>query len=282
MNILFIDDTEQLNKQYIGVGGVIFHDDTLTNLCALFKGKKELHGIPAEIEIKWSPPKGSWLGLNLINENRIIAYSDFLNLVSYFDGKVIVSVMKKDGLNQSTTGAKWKCIEFVTERFQFFLQEQTDRNGLIIADFPSNDKEDRELLDKYYQLLEEGTHYVKPKNIVMNLLTTKSHLNPALQLADLIVGITTAMCTTRQDYALPYWETVKRNFHANQNGQVMGCGLKIYPKEIIGGILPTLFPEVIIESENEEESYKEYNDRMRYSYSVLLSEEELDLYFPRS
>jgi len=275
VNILFVDDTEQLNKKYVGVGGVILRDDSINTLCTLFKRKKESHGIPAEVEIKWSPPKTSWLRQNLIDKNRISAYSDILDLLRSFDGKVIVAVVQRDELKQGVIEAKWKCIEFVTERFQFFLQEHEDRNGIIIADFPGSGKEEKELLQNYYQLLEKGTYYVRPKNIVMNLLTTESHLNPALQLADLVVGITTGMCTPRRGYAIPYWEIVKRSFHRNQNGEVMGCGLKIFPNEIIGEIHATLFPEEF------EESYEEYIERMRYLYSVLMSEEELNMHFPR-
>jgi hypothetical protein len=56
----------------------------------------------------------------------------------------------------------------------------------------------------------------------MNLLTAESHLNPAFQVADLVVGITTGMCTPKRNYALPYWDIVKRDFHHNQNSAVMG------------------------------------------------------------
>ena len=38
MNILFIDDTEQSN--YVGIGGVIFHDDYLKDLFGSFKKNK--------------------------------------------------------------------------------------------------------------------------------------------------------------------------------------------------------------------------------------------------
>ena len=281
MNILFIDDTEQLKKQYVGVGGVILRDDSINTLCTLFKRRKKLHGIPAEVEIKWSPPKSSWLGQNLIDENRISAYSDILDLLRAFNAKVIVAVVQRDELKQSVIETKWKCLEFVTERFQFFLQEHEDRNGIIIADFPGSGKEEKELLQNYYQLLEKGTHYVKPKNIVMNLLTTESHLNPALQLADLVVGITTGMCTPRRDYALRYWDIVKRSLHCNQNGDVMGCGLKIFPKKIIGGIITTLFPEVTEEREDIGQTYEAYIEEQRYLYSVLMSKDELDMHFPR-
>lgn len=281
MNILFIDDTEQLNKQYVGIGGVIFHDGYLNDLASLFNQKKVLHGIPPEEEIKWSPPKQSWIWKNLVEDKRISAYSDILTLVRSFKGKIIVAVVQRGDSEQSLIEAKWKCIEFVTERFQFYLQAQEDRKGLIIADFPGSGKEEKKLLQDYYQLLEKGTKYVKPANIVMNLLTTESHLNPALQVADLVVGITTAMCTPRRDYALPYWEIVKRNLHRNKNGEIMGCGLKVFPNEIVREINGTLFPEEIEEGEDSDESYEEYIESMRYLYSVLMSEDELNMHFPR-
>jgi hypothetical protein len=222
MNILFIDDTEQSNSNYIGIGGVIFHDDYLKDLCSLFKQKKAEHGIPPEEEIKWSPPSDSWIAKNLRGENRVAAYSDILSLVDSLKGKLIVAVKQRDSSKQSLREAKWECIKFVTERFQFYLQNHEDRRGIIIADFPASKKEEKKLLQDYYQLLEKGTEYVKPINIVMNLLTTESHLNPALQVADLVVGITTGMCTPRRKHTLQYWDIVKNNFHRNQNGEVMG------------------------------------------------------------
>ena len=281
MNILFIDDTEQLNKQYVGIGGVIFNDSCLINLFSLFNQKKALHGIPTEEEIKWSPSRNSWIAKYLIDDNRISAYSDILALVRSFNGKIIVAVVQIDESKQSSIEAEWKCIEFVTERFQFYLQAQEDNKGLIIKDFPGSGKEEKKLLQDYYQLREKGTKYVKPSNIVMNLLTTESHLNPALQVADLVIGITTAMCTPQRDYALPYWDIVKRNFHRSQNGEVMGCGLKVFPIEIIREIHAILFPEEVEESEVLEESYEEYIEGIRYLYSVLMSEDELNMHFPR-
>lgn len=274
MNILFIDDTEQLNKRYVGIGGVIFRDDCIDNLFSLFRQKKVLHGIPAEEEIKWSPDRGSWIANNLIGDKRISAYSDILGLVRLFHGKEIVASLRRDISPYDLIEAKWKCTEFVTERFQFFLQAHEDKIGIIIADFPGSGKEEKKLLQDYYQLLEKGTKYVKPSNIVMNLLTTESHLNPALQLADLVVGITTAMCTNRRNYALPYWDLVKSNLHCNQYGEVMGCGLKVFPPETAEEIHEVLFPEDF------EEGYEEYRERMRHLYSVLMSEDELNMHFP--
>ena len=280
MNILFIDDTEQLNK-YVGIGGVIFHDDYINNLFSLFRQKKASHGIPPEEEIKWSPRRNSWIAKNLIGQKRISAYSDILGLVGSFKGKLIVAVVQRDASKQSLMEAKWDCIEFVTERFQFYLQAHEDRKGLIIADFPASKEEEKKLLQDYYQLLEKGTKYIRPSNILMNLLTTESRLNPAVQIADLVVGITTGLCTPRRKSALQYWDIVERNFHRNQNGEVMGCGLKVFPNEIVGEIHAKLFPEEVEETGRFEESYQQYIERMRSLYSVIMSEDELDMHFPR-
>lgn len=101
-------------------------------------------------------------------------------------------------------------------------QTPEGKKSLITADFLGSGKEEKKLLQNYHQLLEKGTKYAKPSNIVINLLTTESHLNPALQVADLVVGIATGMCTPKRNYALPYWDIVKRDFHHNQNSDVMG------------------------------------------------------------
>lgn len=281
MNILFIDDTEQFAKKYVGIGGVIFHDDSIEGLCNLFRYKKKVHGIPDNEEIKWSPRRDSWIHKNLVEGKRLSAYSDILDLLNSFGGKVIVAIVQRDESKQSSTEAKWNCIEFITERFQFYLQSHEDKGGLIIADFPGSGTEEKQLLQDYYQLLDKGTRYVQPSNIVMNLLTTESHLNPPLQVADLVVGITTGMCTPHRDYPTQYWNILKRNFHRNQSGKVMGCGLKIFPSEIIEEIHSILFPEEVKESEDAEETYEEYIESQRYLYSAMMSEEELDMYFPR-
>lgn len=274
MNILFMDDTVQVGKRYIGIGGVIFRDDCIDNLFSLFKEKKELHGIPYEEEFKWSPNRDSWIANNLVDDRRILAYSDILDLIRLFHGKEIVAVWRRESTPYDLTESKWKCIEFVTERFQFFLQVQDDRNGIIIADFPGSGAEEKKLLSDYYQLLENGTKYVKPTNIIMNLLTTESHLSPGLQLADLVVGITTAMCTDSRKHAQDYWHVVKNNLHRSPYGEVMGCGLKVFPTEISEEIHETLFPEDF------EESYEEYREQMRYLYSLVMSEDELNIHFP--
>jgi hypothetical protein len=276
MNILFIDDTEQMEKRYVGMGGVIFNDNSIPNLFSMFTHAKESHSIPASEEIKWSPRKGSWIFENLRGEKRIAAYSAILNLIRLFGGKIITAVMYRYMTSYNVREAKWKCIEFVTERFQMFLQSQEDKNGIIIADFPGSGTEEKKLLSDYYQLLDSGTRYIKPSNLVMNILTTESHLNPGLQIADLVVGITTSMCTSHNAYASNFWHIVKESLHQSAGGIVIGCGIKIFPRETAEDIYARLFPQYF-----EEEGLEEERERMRRLYSLIMSEDELDLHFPR-
>ena len=122
MNILFLDDSSQENERFIGIGGVIFHDTCIHNLNQLFDAVKEEHGIPTDVEIKWSPRKNNWVYTNLIEDKRNSAYSAFLNLIRLCNGTTMVTVICKDITSFDTTEAKWQCIEFISERFQFFLQ----------------------------------------------------------------------------------------------------------------------------------------------------------------
>jgi len=272
VNILFIDDTGQNKDKYVGIGGVIFQDECINNLFGMFRSKKEAYGIPAEEEIKWSPRRNSWIFENLRDDRRISAYSDILKLVGMHGGTVMVAVLQRDVTSFDLIQAKWKCIEFITERFQFFLQAREDKNGIIIADVPGSGRDEKKLLSDYYLFLDKGTSYVKPSNIIMNLLTTKSHLNPGLQIADLIIGITTAMCIEQSDFASNFWPIVKDNLYRNREGSVAGCGLKIFPEETAEDAYERLFPEDF------EEEYEEYKERMRYLYKEVLGD-DVDLYF---
>jgi hypothetical protein len=59
----------------------------------------------------------------------------------------------------------------------------------------------------------------------------------------------------------------------------MGCGLKFYPSDKAAGLHRELFPEESIPDDLEGQ-YQEHREEMRYLYSQVLDEEELDLYFP--
>ncbi len=69
-------------------------------------------------------------------------------------------------------------------------------------------------------------------------------------------------------------DTEQLNKRYVEIGEVMGCGLKVFPPETAEEIHEVLFPEDF------EEGYEEYRERMRHLYSVLMSEGELNMHFP--
>jgi len=281
MNVLFLDDTQQIGSEYVAVGGVVFHDDQLRDLSDVFEKKKAEHLIPADEEVKWSPARHSWLREHLRGQERVAAYLDILGLVRLFRGKIIVAVTRTQETPVDVVRVKWECMRFVTERYQFLLQNADDPHGVIISDFPGSQREDRDLLRKYYELRKTGTGYVRPENIIMNVLTTESHLNPALQIADLVVGATTSMCSSRPTYAVPYWDNMKSSFYRGKQGWVMGCGLKVMPGAMVSEVQARLFPEEVPVTAVRPMMRDEDVEQLREWYSVIMTEEELDLHFPR-
>lgn len=275
MNILFLDDSSQEKEKFVGIGGVIFHDTCLKNLNELFDATKKEHGIPDNVEIKWSPRRDNWIYKNLIEDKRNSAYSAFLNLIKFCNGITMVTVICKEVTSFDTIKAKWQCIEFISERYQFYLQSQEDANGIIVEDFPGSGSEEKVLLGNYYEFKQKGTRFVKPTNITMNLLTTESRWQPGLQIADLIVGVTTAMCASRIDYATNLWYVVKEKLYRNPVGGIPGCGLKIFPRESAKNMYKRLFPEHF------NKDSIQYIEEMRHLYSQIMDEDELDINFPQ-
>lgn len=274
MYVLFLDDSLREKDKFVGIGGVILHDTYLSSICQLFEATKETYDIPSDAEIKWSPKRDNWIYTNLVDEARNLAYSAFLNLVKVCNGKAMVTVIHRSITSFNIERAKWLCMEYISERFQFFLQSQEDKNGIIIQDYPGSHDENKKLLCDYNQFRQKGTPYVKPSNIIMNLLTTESQYHPELQIADLIIGVTTAMCTNDKGYASIFWPFVKSNLYQSTTGNIIGCGLKVFPQESAETVYNRLFPEHF------EKEYEEYVEEMRWLYSQVMSEDELNMNFP--
>lgn len=267
-----------MKGQYVGVGGVAFHDDSIRGLFKMFGHTMESLGIPAPEELKWSPAKRSWVWENLVEDKRVEAYSAALNLLKTFDGTSIVSVVRRDMTSFDIARAKWESLRFVTERFQMFLQAQEDNDGIVIADFPGSGKDEKRLLADYDEFRGKGTDYVRPANIVMNLLTTESHLNPGLQLADLVVGSATCMCTPQNERASRLWHLVKSTLYRSKDGYVPGCGLKVFPQEWANETYQRLFAE--FSDQDDYEAARLEREHERYLYSQVMSEDELNMHFP--
>ena len=87
------------------------------------------------------------------------------------------------------------------------------------------------------------------------------------------------MCTPKNDYAVDFWHLIKSNLYRSTDDVVMGCGLKIFPKECAEAIYKRLFPEYF--EVEQYQDYEAYRQEMRYLYSQVMTEDELNMHFPR-
>lgn len=77
-----------------------------------------------------------------------------------------------------------------------------------------------------------GSDYMPPTRIPLNVVTTPSHLVRPLQVADLVVGITTAMVGGATKYAGPLFPLVGQMMIRNAKDYIGGTGLKVFPDEL--------------------------------------------------
>jgi len=233
MYILFLDDSCQRKDRYVGLGGVAFHDQYLFQVAKRFNAIKKKYSIPPIEEIKWSPKRSSWIYKNLRGVRRFQVYSLILRLINRFRGTVFVSVGSPytDSRQRVKTQIILNNIENLLERFEMFLKTQNEY-GIIIADHERCHKDNKKLLEHFYEMQMTGTRYIIPRMIPLNLLTAPSHQVPFLQIADLIVGITVAMISGMDEYAKQYFPIIKDTFYRRKNGEIAGYGLKLFPNRL--------------------------------------------------
>lgn len=104
---------------------------------------------------------------------------------------------------------------------------------MIICDRPSGGpKQADEFLAAYVEHLASEFNHMLAESFAMNMLTAPSHMVRHLQIADLIVSITTAMASGNTKWAEFYFEIVRGMMLTNSLGYVGGTGLKVYPDQL--------------------------------------------------
>jgi hypothetical protein len=126
-----------------------------------------------------------------------------------------------------------RCVGFLFERITVYLTKH-GTSAIVVADRPGGGRDqETAFLHNFLERVQTGTEYVVPDRVLMNVLTTSSHLVRQLQLADLITGIATAMVCGRFDYAAPLFPAVNRLLIKNNMGGCAGTGLKLFPSELV-------------------------------------------------
>ncbi len=216
-------------KSVIGFGGVLIEEQALRPLAAAIDQIAKAFEIPDGDELKWSPKKGTWVYENLHGSVREQCYKQILTAGVEHGVKAIVICWNTGHGLKGPADAFNTCVGYLFERLSVNL-EQRNTAAIVVADRPGGGKDqEEEFLSNFVERVQNGTDYVVPDRVLLNVLTTPSHLVRHLQLADLVTGITTAMVSAMDDYAGPLFPLVQKMFITNNMGGVAGTGLKVAP-----------------------------------------------------
>lgn len=238
MEVFFLDDSSQKGARegmgtVVAAGGVLVGEEALRPLSVKIDAIAEAFGIPADEELKWSPKKGSWLHGNLHGEARNACFQQVLEAAVAHDARAIVVCWDTGQTSLKGADAFARCVKYLFERMTVHVTKR-DAQAIVVADRPGGGKEQEEqFLTDFLEHFHHGTDYVDPERILMNVLTTPSHLVRHLQLADLVTGITTAMVCGQTKYAAELFPAVQKLLIRNHADGITATGLKLVPDELV-------------------------------------------------
>lgn len=237
MEFFFADDTTQKSSpkkmgNTLGFGGIFVPEKSLSNLEEKINAICKSFKIPDGEEIKWSPNKGSWIHKNLQGQERVNCYSEVLQTTVKEGCRALVVILDTSKTTLKGEAAFDEVIKYAIERIERHLKTNKSL-GVIVADRPGGgQKQDTQFLAKSLDRIKNGTEYLKADHIPINILTTPSHLQRHLQVADLVTAITCAMVIGNKDYAKQYFPIIKKMLIKGDNGRIGGAGLKVFPDEL--------------------------------------------------
>jgi Protein of unknown function (DUF3800) len=214
MEVFFADDSVQTGfrrnqGKLVGFGGVFVDETELRPLSLDMDQIAAQYRIPPGVELKWSPPRRSWLHDNLGEPERPACYGAVLDAAARHGARALVAVVDTGRTSWSSAFALKECAKYVWERVEIHLSRPAGRTGLIVADRPGGGaREEEALLADFLAMSSVGTGWVLPTNVALNILTTPSHLVRHLQLADIVTGATVAAVAGSR-YAPPVFASVK-------------------------------------------------------------------------
>ena len=257
MHLFFADDSRQPNPSRAGMGPMVaiggFHipSENVRDLEHAVNKCCSQHGFPDGEEFKWSPGRELWMRDYLIGEPRQRFYLSVLNLVLERGGQACVVI--EDERKSPATGGQVPHYEDAT---CLFLERANRRmrtihsQGVVIVDRPGgNQQTEDDFLANCLETLLSGTAYTDFDRIALNVLSTSSRLIRLLQIADLIVGCTTAFVSGEPRYSGPVFDAGILPLLVNSGGRVGGIGLKLHPDLLYANLYHWLLGDTYIPKE---------------------------------
>jgi len=178
----------------------------------------------------------------LLNKNtKQNFYTDLNNLMSELSYTILASVILKEKLkNQYHDPANPYALslEFIMERFLFFLEENNDIGYISVES--RDPKANTDLLAAFTEAINNGSWGSDPfhkhvtaekfqRKIQKMIFVTKQQNENGHQIADLVAYPIAkyGLDSKKQNLA---FEVIKSKFRKARNGEILGYGLKIFPK----------------------------------------------------
>ncbi len=235
MLLLFLDDAAQKNcsrervGRLVAIGGIAIDASICRKLeLAVDELCTKTYGFPLTEPFKWSPNKDHWMRENVTGDRREQFFNDVLKLAAQHGaiGLVAVSDATKGLAIPQAKSAEMDVLLMTLERFDLVLGQDV---GMVIAARPSGGKGDEhKFLVSCAEAINAGTDYVKFEKFVTTVVTMPFPNSRLLQLADLVVSITTAMVAGHTEFAGKIFPAI-RAILKTSGGRVGGIGLKIHP-----------------------------------------------------
>lgn len=235
MDLCFVDDSCQLNPSRPGMGPLIATGSIHVNGSVVETLEKKNDqicsetGFPPNEEYKWSPRRELWMYSNLIGDTR---RDFFLRVLDETEEKEVQAcvVVEDKTLRPANQGrsAEDDVTIMLLERIEKGLQACSSE-GIVIADSPAGGRTDEhKFLSSCLETIQNGTDYVKPTHISINVVSTPSRLVRLLQLADLVTSCTLARVSGEREYSPIVFANIKEML-VHEGDRIGGYGLKIQP-----------------------------------------------------
>lgn len=235
MKLIFIDDSVHRQPRRTGLGelvalgAVIVPEDQVSGFAADLVSIKTRLTIPQDEEIKWNPPRGSFLA-TADGEIASQVRGDVLSAAIARGIRSVVHVLDHSLVYKDRTVVEvgQELLKWTYDKIAFELEGQ---GAVMIADKPGGGtaQESRWLADTL-ALTNDGTGYTSPGKVVLPVLTAGSHHVPHLQLADIVTASTTAAIAGRRSGQ--ELTPLLRQLACKNRGYVGGAGITLWPPEL--------------------------------------------------
>ena len=239
MYFYFIDDSKlsphdrsrERAGNLVAVGGIIVSAEKVgpleQELEAVCTQKK--YSVPNAENIKWSPPKGSWLREHLDGEIRQELFAEMLKTVRQADAKVVVAITDSNCKQANATASNHEidATLLALERFNTWLAPNF---GTVVVSKPSGGaKDEKKFVSECVEHLIAGTAYVDFGRLALKPMIMPANHARLLQVADLVVSITNAHVSGGNHFAARHFPEILSMMPETSKGMKGGLGLKLHP-----------------------------------------------------